>query len=102
MGRAGERCGGSGKALATCCRACVPASSAQPAPRGPTPPRQGLERLTSFRSLADTTSVSYRGKAIEVWAASDASAVIEHTKKWVGLGAPGGGQGARAGAGHGR
>ncbi|GBF90739.1 hypothetical protein Rsub_03040 [Raphidocelis subcapitata] len=42
---------------------------------------QGKGPLASFRSFSDAYGGAHNSQAIEVWAASDASAVIEHTKK---------------------
>lgn len=41
----------------------------------------GLERQSSFTRLRDQYDKSYWSSGMECWVASDASAVIEHTKR---------------------
>lgn len=39
------------------------------------------ERRTSFNRLMDALEPRFRSTALECWVASDASAILEHTKK---------------------
>jgi len=42
-----------------------------------------MERRTSFNRLVDADETRWRAAALECWVASDASALLEHTKKVV-------------------
>lgn len=41
------------------------------------------QRRTSFSRIRDAGDKKWRTSAMEAWIASDASAVVEHTKRWV-------------------
>lgn len=44
-------------------------------------PSGSTQRRTSFNRIHDAGDKKWRSEAIECWVASDASAVVEHTKR---------------------